>query len=276
MKALIFGDKGYIANSIFFDKVKSFEAILLDKKTINQKKKFNKKVDLIIHTLGANKFISKKNKNSTLKSKQQITLDLVNFAKRNKIKKIVYISSTNIYKNNKKKFNLEDPYISAHIVAENILKKYANSNLKIMILRTSHFFGLRDTIKSKGKFLSVGNQFIKYAFRRKKFILKNNNAKINILPFNYFINKISKLLFFKSFFVKKDILFLEIRLDIFLKYLSDFVTLKTSLSPIIYLDSGKILQLKKTKFFDKMNKKKKSYLDKEIEYSINFFKKHYL
>ena len=39
MKALIFGDKGYIANSIFFDKVKSFEVILLDKKTINQKKK---------------------------------------------------------------------------------------------------------------------------------------------------------------------------------------------------------------------------------------------
>ena len=245
MKILIFGNKGYIANSIFFDKKKNFDVILLNKKVINQKKKFNKKVDLIIHTLGANKFNSQKKNIVTLKNKQQITIDLIKFAKKNKIKKIIYLSSVNIYKNDKKNLNLKDSYSNAHIAAENILKKNSNNHLKILILRASHFFGIRDIINSKGKFLSIGNKFIKCALKKQNFILNNIDAKINILPLNYFIFRISKLLDFKGNFTRKDIFFLEISLKVFLKYLSDFIKLKTGISSVIYLDNGKILRQKK-------------------------------
>lgn len=271
MKILIFGDKGYIANSLLFDREKNFDVILLNKKIINQKKKFNKKVDVIIHTLGANKFNSQKKNIISLKNKQQITIDLIKFAKKNKIKKIIYISSANIYKND---LNLNDPYSNAHIEAESILKKNSNDYLKILILRASHFFGIRDTINSKGKFLSIGNNFIKCALKKQNFVLNNIEAKINILPLNYFIYRISKLLNFKRNFIKKDIFFLEIKLKVFLKYLSDFVQSKTGISSVIHLNNGRILRQKKTNYFKKFSYKKKL-LDKETEKTINYIQKNY-
>lgn len=275
MRILIFGDKGYISNSLFFDKEKKFDVILLNKREVNQKKKFNKKVDLIIHTLGANKFNSQKKSVTTFKNKQKITIDLINFAKKNKIKKIIYLSSINIYQNNKKNLNLKDPYSNAHIAAENILKKNSNNHLKILILRASHFFGIRDVINSKGKFLSVGNKFIKCALNKQIFILNNIDAKINILPLNYFISRISKLLSFKGNFVRKDIFFLEVSLKVFLKYISDFIQLKTGISPVIHLSNGEILRQKRTNYLKKINHKKKFFLNKEIENTINFIKINY-
>ena len=133
MKVLIFGKKGYLSNSLLFDRKKKFRITLLSKKVLREKIKFKEKFDLIIHSLGANKFVSEKNKKETLKNKKELTYSLINFAKEHNIRKIIYISSTNIYKN---KYNYnKNSYINGHLQIEKFLKKISSAKLKILVLR---------------------------------------------------------------------------------------------------------------------------------------------
>ena len=146
MKVLIFGKKGYLSNSLLFDQKKKFRITLLSKKVLREKIKLKEKFDLIIHSLGANKFDSEKNKKETLKNKKKLTYSLINFAKEHNIRKIIYISSTNIYKKN---YNYnKNSYINGHLQIEKSLKKISSAKLKILVLRISHLFGIRDIVKS--------------------------------------------------------------------------------------------------------------------------------
>ena len=143
MNVLIFGNKGYLSNSILFDKKKNFKVTLLPKTILNQNKTLDREFDLIIHTLGANKFDSEKKKKKTLINKKDFTTKILRFAEKNRIKKIIYISSMNIYLKKKKSVNLKNNYIKNHILTEQILKKNVSKNIKILILRISHLFGMR-------------------------------------------------------------------------------------------------------------------------------------
>ena len=271
MNIVIFGKKGYLSNSLFYDKAKKLKIKLLSKTKLEQKKKISEKIDIIIHSLGPNKFDMAKDVEKNLIDKKDITLKLLNFAKNNNVKKIIYISSINIYKKNIKKINLNNPYSKLHIKAEKILKKEASKNLKIMILRVSHLFGIRDTINSKGKFLSVGNAFVKAAVQKTKFIIRNPEAKINILPLNYFINRLSKIINFKKNFYVKDIYYTELKLIFFLNIISHFIKKHLGYYPFIVHKNKKIIVKENLYNKVKIKKKKISLLVSEIESTLNYF-----
>jgi hypothetical protein len=273
MNVLIFGTKGYLSNSLLYEKKRSFKVTLLSKSTLYKNKISDKKFDLIIHTLGANKFESKLNKKKTLK-KKELTFKIINFAKRNKIKKIVYISSTNIYLKNKNLLNQNSSYVSGHIETEKILKKYSSKNMKILILRISHLFGLRDTSISKGKFLSIVNNFIQHSIKGKTFIVKNKNAEINILPISYLVFKLNNLLNFRQKYKIIGIGFLKIKIVSLIKIIYNRIFLKTKIKPQVQLVNGKYLHFEKINK-PKINSAKLKIFIKEIDDAIKFFIKKY-
>ena len=275
MNVLIFGTKGYLSNSLLNEKKRSFKVTLFPKSILYKNIISVKKFDLIIHTLGANKFETKSNKKKTLK-KKELTIKIINFAKRNQIKKIVYISSTNIYskKKNIDLLNQNSPYVAAHIETEKILKKYSSKNMKILILRISHLFGLRDTSTSKGKFLSVVNNFIQHSIKGKNFIIKNKNAEIDLLPISYLVFKLNNLLNFRKKYKIVDIGFYKIKILALIKIVSNRIFLKKKIKPQVRLVNGKYLHFEKINE-PKINSAKLKILIKEIDDAINFFIKKY-
>lgn len=273
MNALIFGTKGYLSNSLLYEKKRSFKITLLSKSTLYKNTILEKNFDLIIHTLGANKFESKLNKKKTLK-KKELTIRIIDFAKRNKIKKIVYISSTNIYLKDRNSLNQNNPYVAAHIETEKILKKHSSKNMKILILRISHLFGLRDTSISKGKFLSVINNFIQYSIKGKTFIVKNKNAEVNVLPISYLVYKLNHLLNFRHKYKIIDIGFLKIKIATLIKIVSNRIFHKIKVKPQVRLVNGKYLDFEKINE-SKINSVKLKIFLKEIDDTIKFFIKKY-
>ena len=273
MKVLIFGKKGYLSNSLLFDQKKKFRITLLSKKVLREKIKLKEKFDLIIHSLGANKFDSEKNKKETLKNKKKLTYSLINFAKEHNIRKIIYISSTNIYKKN---YNYnKNSYINGHLQIEKSLKKISSAKLKILVLRISHLFGIRDIVKSKGKFISVPNKFIQSALNRRKYLIKDKNAKINILPMSYLIFKIENLINFKKNYKIVDISFINLKLTFLLQLISKRIIHKFKFKPKIHFNDGKQLDLNKIKEYSIKNGAKLKILNKEIDETIDFLKKNY-
>ena len=275
MNIVIFGTKGYLSNSILFDKNKKIKIQLLSKQKLTQKKKIKRKIDLIVHTLGPNKYEVSKNPTQNLIDKIKITQKIIDFAKKNSVKKIIYISSINIYQKNSKKLNFKNAYSKAHIEAETILKKNSSANLKIMILRISHLFGIRDTVSSKGKFLSLGNNFIKHAVEKKIFIVKKPNTSLYILPINYLISKIFKIITFKKNFETKNIFFLKIKIILFLKIISNYIFKNLNYYPVIVYKSRKINFAKDISKIKVYKNKKINFLIDEIEKTIQFFCKNY-
>lgn len=274
MNVLIFGAKGYLSNSILFDKKKKFKVTLLSKNVLNQNRILDRKFDLIIHTLGANKFDSEKKKKKTSINKRDFTTKILRFAEKNRIRKIIYISSMNIYLK-KKSVNLKNNYVKNHILTEQILKKNDSKNIKILILRISHLFGIRDNVKSKGKFLSIVNNLIKHSFKNKPFLIKNKNAVIDLLPLSFLITKLDKLLFFKYKYKIIDISFLSIKIIPLIKIISHRLIKKLNISPKVRLSNGKYLNLSKSEKLKKYKSHKLKKFIKEVDELINFYDKSY-
>ena len=275
MNIVIFGTKGYLSNSILFDKNKKIKIELLSKQKLIQKKKIKRKIDVIVHTLGPNKYEVSENPTKNLINKIKITQKIIDFAKKNSVKKIIYVSSINVYQKNSKKLNFRNAYSKAHIEAETILKKNSSVNLKIMILRISHLFGIRDTVSSKGKFLSLGNNFIKHAVEKKIFTVRKPNTTLHILPINYLISILLKTITFKKNFEIKNIFFLKIKIILFLKIISNYIFKHLNYYPDIVYKSRKINFAKDISKFKVCKNKKINFLIDEIEKTIHFFCKNY-
>ena len=275
MNVLIFGTKGYLSNSLLFDKKKNFKITLLPKSEVSRKKYLKKKFDVIIHSLGANKFESNKNASKTSTEKKKLTFKLLDFAERNNIKKIIYISSTNVYFKNKKLLNLRNPYSKAHILTEKTLKKKVSKNIKILILRISHLFGLRDTTKSKGKFLSIVNNFIKCLINKKDFVIRDKTAEINILPLSYLISRLDNLIKFKNNYKIIYISFLRIKIIPLLNIISNRISIKLSNKPHVCLKDSKYLNLDKIGISKKKITSKMKIFIKEVDETIDYFNKNY-
>jgi len=247
----------------------------LSKQKLIQKKKIKRKMDVIVHTLGPNKYEVSENPTKNLINKIKITQKIIDFAKKNSVKKIIYVSSINVYQKNSKKLNFRNAYSKAHIEAETILKKNSSVNLKIMILRISHLFGIRDTVSSKGKFLSLGNNFIKHAVEKKIFTVRKPNTTLHILPINYLISILLKTITFKKNFEIKNIFFLKIKIILFLKIISNYIFKHLNYYPDIVYKSRKINFAKDISKFKVCKNKKINFLIDEIEKTIHFFCKNY-
>jgi nucleoside-diphosphate-sugar epimerase len=198
LNILVIGN-GYIASSLKYDKEINFNLSLLPKNKLNTKKKF-KNIHILIHPIGLNRHNAQINPKKAILVKKNYTDKIINFAKKNSIKKIIYVSTAGVYANDlngtideNTKCKNRSPYALSHLKAESILKKKANSrNLKIIIIRLANLFGIRNK-KNKSQYVLVVNQFLKQAISNKKIIVQDKYTVRNFIPMNYFTKKIEQL-----------------------------------------------------------------------------------
>ena len=60
-------------------------------------------IDAVIHLVGMNKEMCKKKRAKSLAFKKKVTLNIIKACKHNKIKKLIYLSSSQVYKDFQKK-----------------------------------------------------------------------------------------------------------------------------------------------------------------------------
>ena len=154
----VFGGSGYLASLIknsnnkktntytFFSRRKNdrnYINLLSFKKNLKTFKKF----DIIIHLVGPNQNLLKKDK-KLIKQKNQITSNICDLCLANNIK-LIYLSSMQIYKDYgidnilvNSKLNLKSSYSKSHNDSEKIIqKKFKNSKKNFIILRMGNVFG---------------------------------------------------------------------------------------------------------------------------------------
>jgi UDP-glucose 4-epimerase len=197
MKILITGGRGFVAGRLAeYLNSKSHQVKLVGRKRIDNhyRKKLSiyfinwnrdtsiksnlKNIDVIIHTAGSNAEDAKKNPKKAKKFKQKSTSKLIYYAKKMKIRKIIYISSTHIYKKIDKKI----AYKEAHLAAEKKLFEIGSNNeLQCIILRVSNIIGA-PIEKASACWTLLANDLCRQTISNKKMIIKSNkNENINFI-----------------------------------------------------------------------------------------------
>lgn len=196
--------KGYLSTSLKKDKKKNFNLVSISRNKLNSLKKINN-IDILLHPVGLNRHQSTINPKKAILVKKKYTNKIIEFAKKNSIKKIIYLSTIHVYSKNlsgtikeSTKCKNNHPYALAHLCAENILKKKCNKDLKVIILRLSNLFGIREK-KNQNQFLLVVNSFMKQSIK-KKIIVKGKYIIRDFIPLNYFIQKLYRCFFFNERF----------------------------------------------------------------------------
>jgi nucleoside-diphosphate-sugar epimerase len=197
--------KGYLSTSLKQDKKKKFNLVSISRNKLNSLKKINN-IDILLHPIGLNRHQSTINPKKAILVKKKYTNKIIEFAKKNSIKKIIYLSTIHVYSKNlsgtikeSTKCKNNHPYALAHLCAENILKKKCDKNLKVIILRLSNLFGIREK-KNQNQFLLVVNSFMKQSIEKKKIIVKGKYIIRDFIPLNFFIKKLNKCFFFNERF----------------------------------------------------------------------------
>lgn len=195
---ILFIGNSYVASYLKKDVNKNFNIYILSRKKFFLRKKI-KNIDVLIHSVGMNVYMSLKNKRRAILIKKKTTEKIIKFSKLNHITKIIYLSSALVYSKNlfgriNEKTRLENrhPYAQAHLAAENMLIKNNNNHIKIIIIRLSNLFGINNN-KKKSQFIYPINNFIKQAKNAKKIIVKNHIIR-DFIPMNYFIKMLTKII----------------------------------------------------------------------------------
>lgn len=171
MKILITGASGFIGSYLFknfkeeghivygivrkkpnlgFLKKNKKEIILADLNDFKSlEKNFPKSVDLIIHAGASNDQDTNKNIRKAYETNIYGTRNICELAKRNNVKKFVYMSVLQVYgrelKNKiseKSEINCDNDYALSHYLSEEVCKNYSkNSKTKFSILRLGYMFG---------------------------------------------------------------------------------------------------------------------------------------
>lgn len=166
MNIILTGNKGFIGSYLEprlkelghtvygVDKKRSREQDLTNLNTRFFRKLAMKKVDLIIH-LAAQSMVRKSVENPKLAEENFIsTFNILEFARKNKIKKIIFSSSRETYGNleqwqcretNSRTWNVESPYAATKAAGEALLNAYRVCyGIDYVIVRLSNVFGLND------------------------------------------------------------------------------------------------------------------------------------
>ena len=214
MKILITGGSGYLATSTAYFLSKKNEIILLTRNPNKIKNMLKKKIKIIklknfkdelsnkvldncnciIHFAGMNKSSSNKFVKKAVDLKSKSTISLIKFAIKNKIRKFIYISSMQIYKNyselnsvtEKNSLDSKSGYNKSHIKAEQILQRYKNK-IDFTILRPSSIFGFYYLSTSKELIYTILNNFCYQAKFKGKINIENPNTVRNFLPLSIFV-----------------------------------------------------------------------------------------
>jgi nucleoside-diphosphate-sugar epimerase len=279
IKVLVIGN-GYVASSLKYDNKKKFKTILLSKNKLDEKKNF-KNIDLLIHPVGLNKHRAEINAKKAILVKKKYTYKIINFAKKNNIKKIIYLSTAHVYSKNlfgiineNTKCTNISAYAKSHLLAENILEKNSNSDLKITIIRLSNLFGIR-YLKNNTQFKLVINQFLKQAIMNKKIIVRDKYAIRDFIPMNYFIKILPKLFFSNNEFKIVNVGYRSYNLQYIARFISKRIKKLFNFDIKIILNTN---NSKKIKLLYKsiLYKKKPSYffLRNEIDNSLKMLIKN--
>ena len=211
MKILITGSDGVVGKelAIYFKKLKSIKLILHTRKKNQKKKNFyyskdlSNKIflsdvpDVIIHCAAINKNFdsSDKKKNKFIKN-VKITKNIIDFANNNKVKKIIFFSSMDVYGKitnqlvtEKNIPNKNNYYGRSKLLCENLLNK-KNNYFKAICLRIP---GILTTDLSKNRPLLI-NMINKIISRKKIYIYNPNNKFNNVLDVKEVFSIILKIL----------------------------------------------------------------------------------
>ena len=221
MKILITGGSGYLATSVSLLLSKNFNIVLVTRnpkkisriknKNIsiikvtdykkNQIQKHIKDCDCIIHFVGLNKFDSNKNPKKAIKVKLESTSALIKLASKYNVKKFIYVSSMQVYKNyiNEKKITENSPvslisgYNKSHILAERMIQN-SKKKIEYLILRPSSIFGFYFFSQSKELIYTIFNNFCYQAKFKNRIIISDPNVVRNFLPLKIFVKFLKYIL----------------------------------------------------------------------------------
>ena len=219
MKIVILGGSGYLSSSLCFYLKKKNKIILgtRDIKKINYKfknvkiKKVNylsyksiekilEKTDYVFHLVGANSKFTEKNKKRSLNLKIKTTKIILDAAFKTN-SKIIYFSTSKVYKNFSKLSINENPivqrsnqYVINHIIAENlILKDIKKNKTQHKIIRLSSVFGLPFFYKSKEAFNLIINSVCLEAVKKKRITIKDLSTIRDFFPSSMFETRLKHL-----------------------------------------------------------------------------------
>jgi len=154
-KIFVYDKITYAANIKNLKKIIKSERVKIIKKDIlNYKdlKKFSKKSDILIHAAAESHVDKSFNlTNEFIKTNVLGTKNILDACKENKIKKIIHISTDEVYGqirqssfDEKSRFNPSNPYSSSKSAAEMIVNGYIHSyKIPIIIIRANNIFGTR-------------------------------------------------------------------------------------------------------------------------------------
>jgi UDP-glucose 4-epimerase len=194
-----FKDKKKIKSRIY----NGHEKILLNFLKNQRIKIKNRNINTILHAASISENLSKKNIVISRKFHHNAIVKIIELAKKNKIKKIIKLSSIKVYGQNlnktineNTKVNPKTPYANNIYYSDRLLLKLGKINdIKIIILRLANGFGLpifkdienTSIIMNNFCFQAITNDFIKIS--SKKNYLKNFISLDVILKcINFFIN----------------------------------------------------------------------------------------
>ena len=145
----------YAANIKNLRNISKFKRVKIIKKDIlnfKDLKKYSKNTDILIHAAAESHVDKSYNlTNEFIKTNVLGTKNILEACKENKIKKIIHISTDEVYGeihqfsfDEKSKFNPSNPYSSSKAAAEMIINGYIHSyKLPIIIIRANNIFGTR-------------------------------------------------------------------------------------------------------------------------------------
>ena len=219
MNIFICGGSGYLATCLAFslsNKYKIFlgtrnpKKIKIKKKNLkivkvnyfskkNLIKKF-KKINIVINLVGMPK--AKSINKKSIKLKKESVLNIIYACKKNKVNKLIYLSSMQVYKQFHKKniineyshINKKNYYSSAHLEAEKILSSKHEIFKDYIIIRAASIFGANVYSLSTELILTLINSFCHQLVTTKKLIISKPQVVRNFLPLSVFINFIDKII----------------------------------------------------------------------------------
>ena len=201
--------KSYFSSYISKAAKKNFNVKLITKKELLAEKKINS-IDMIFHTIGFNRYESIKEPKKSFLVKKKYTNKIIDFAKKNKIKKIVYLSSSLVYGkkligkfNENSKLRNNESYAKNHIAAEETLSLNSSDDLKVIILRVSNLFGINCASNLKNGIYGA-NKIIFDALQR-EIKLSDSSLMRNFVPMDYFIKLVPKLYLYNDKVLKINI-----------------------------------------------------------------------
>jgi len=180
-------------------KKKNIKYKIINYESIKSLKKNLENIDAVIHLVGMNKAACKKKNTKNLKFKEKATFNIIKACKHNKIKKLIYLSSSQVYKdfqkkpiNEKSKLDKVDTYSLSHLLAEKIIMSENIENYTI--IRASNIFGLYEKKNVGEQRNNLVHSLIDEAIKYSTITLNNPNIKKNFLPISILIANIKLIL----------------------------------------------------------------------------------